>query len=361
MYNQNEKAIIWLSLFDKLSLAKQKALMAIFEEPKQIFSCLLTHKAEIQKVVGEDVYYKMLATDESLLESYIDNLNSAKITCITAISKYYPDKLKYLKDSPLILFAKGDLSLLSGPAVAIVGTRTPTAYGRETTSLYAEKLAKNGFTIVSGLASGVDKFAHEGALKVHGKTIAVLGGGFNNIYPAMNTNLAKTIAEQGLLLSEYRPSVFATKYTFPVRNRIISGLSDAVLITEAGLKSGALHTKNYAKDQGKPVFVPPANINNTRAVGTNNLLKNHEAFLTTTPDDIINHFGIVPAQEVQAPKHIQISLTEKLILDALEDKNQSFDELQAITKLESKNLNSCLTMLQIRGLIKKLPGNEFSL
>ena len=361
MYNLNEKAIIWLSLFEKLSLAKQKALLSLFEEPKQIFTSLLTQKAQIQKVIGEDIYYKMLATDNSLLESYIDNLNSAKITCLTYVSKYYPEKLRFIKDSPTILFAKGDISLLANHAIAIVGTRTPTAYGRETTSLFAEKLAKNGFVIVSGLASGVDKFAHEGALKAGGKTIAVLGGGFNNIYPAMNTNLAKTIAEKGLLLSEYRPSLSATKYTFPVRNRIIAGLSEGVLVTEAGEKSGALYTKDFAKEEGKPVFALPSNINNTRAVGTNKLLKNHEALMATSPDDIINFFGILPQEEVKEEKHIQISLTEKLILDALEDKNQTFDELQAITKLESKNLNSCLTMLQIRGLIKKLPGNEYSL
>ena len=361
MYNLNEKAIIWLSLFEKLSITKQKALFAIFEEPKQIFTSLLTHKAQIQKVVGEDIYYKMLATDSTLLESYIDNLNSAKIICLTYLSKYYPEKLKSFKDSPSILFAKGDVSLLVNPAVAIVGTRTPTAYGRETTTLFSEKLAKNGFVIVSGLASGVDKFAHEGALKVGGKTIAVLGGGFNNIYPAMNTNLAKTIAERGLLISEYRPSLSATKYTFPVRNRIIAGLSDAVLLTEAGEKSGALYTKEFAKDQSKPVFAVPANINNSRAVGTNKLIKNHEAFMAISPEDIINYFGILPQEEVKEEKHIQISVTEKLILDALEDKNQTFDELQSITKLESKNLNSCLTMLQIRGLIKKLPANEYSL
>ena len=361
MYNLNEKAIIWLSLFEKLSNTKQKALLSLFEEPKQIFTSLLTHKAQIQKVVGEDIYYKMLATDSTLLESYIDNLNSAKIICLTYLSKYYPEKLKSFKDSPSILFAKGDVSLLVNPAVAIVGTRTPTAYGRETTTLFSEKLAKNGFVIVSGLASGVDKFAHEGALKVGGKTIAVLGGGFNNIYPAMNTNLAKTIAERGLLISEYRPSLSATKYTFPVRNRIIAGLSDAVLLTEAGEKSGALYTKEFAKDQSKPVFAVPANINNSRAVGTNKLIKNHEAFMAISPEDIINYFGILPQEDVKEEKHIQISVTEKLILDALEDKNQTFDELQSITKLESKNLNSCLTMLQIRGLIKKLPGNEYSL
>ena len=113
MYNLNEKAIIWLSLFEKLSLTKQKALLSLFEEPKQIFTSLLTHKALIQKVVGEDIYYKMLATDSALLESYIDNLNSAKITCLTCVSKYYPEKLRHVKDSPTILFAKGDISLLA--------------------------------------------------------------------------------------------------------------------------------------------------------------------------------------------------------------------------------------------------------
>lgn len=360
MYNENELAVIWLSLFDKLSLAKAKALLALYHQPKEILQNLYTHKEKIVDVVGEDVYYKMLATDNALLKSYIQNLEQKNVVCLTCCSDNYPEKLLMMKDSPILLFAKGDLSLLTRKSVAIVGTRTPTAYGREITTFYAEKLAKSGAVIVSGLASGVDKLAHEGALNVKGKTIAVLGGGFDCIYPAMNTNLAKTIAENGLLLSEYRPNVYATKFTFPVRNRIISALSDAVFLAEAGEKSGALYTKDYALEQGKPVFAVPANINNHRAVGTNKILKLHQAIFSTSPDDIVEHLGL-DAVRVEQQKPAQISLTEQLVISALEDQNQSFEQLQAITKLETKNLNSCLTMLQIRGLIKKLPGNVYSL
>ncbi|MBO5309922.1 MAG: DNA-processing protein DprA [Clostridia bacterium] len=361
MYNENELAVIWLSLFDKLSLAKAKALMALYHQPKEILQNLYTHKNQIIDVIGEDLYYKMLATDDKqLVKSYVENLDKKNIVCLTCCSDNYPEKLLYLKDAPIILFAKGDLSLLTRKSVAIVGTRTPTAYGREIATKYAETLAKAGVVIVSGLASGVDKLAHEGALNMKGKTIAVLGGGFDCIYPAMNTNLAKTIAEKGLLLSEYRPNVFATKFTFPVRNRIIAALSDAVFLAEAGEKSGALYTKDYALEQGKPVFSVPANINNKRAAGTNKILKTHQAIFSTAPDDIIENLGL-EAAPIETPTNAQISVTEQLVITALEDQNQSFEDLQAITKLETKNLNSCLTMLQIRGLIKKLPGNVYSL
>ena len=360
MYNENELAVIWLSLFDKLSLAKAKALMALYHQPKEILQNLYTHKEKIIDTVGEDIYYKMLATDSALLKSYVENLNQKNIVCLTCCSDNYPEKLHYLKDAPIMLFAKGDLSLLTRKSVAIVGTRTPTAYGREVATKYAETLAKAGAVIVSGLASGVDKCAHEAALAVKGKTIAVLGGGFDCIYPAMNTNLAKTIAEKGLLLSEYRPNVFATKYTFPVRNRIIAALSEAVFVAEAGEKSGALYTKDYALEQGKPVFAVPANINNKRAAGTNKILQTHQAIFSTAPDDILDTLGLEFAP-LETKKPAQISLTEQLVLTALEDQNQSFEQLQMITKLETKNLNSCLTMLQIRGLIKKLPGNVYSL
>ena len=360
MYNENELAVIWLSLFDKLSLAKAKALMALYHQPKEILQNLYTHKEKIIDTVGEDIYYKMLATDSALLKNYVENLNQKNIVCLTCCSDNYPEKLHYLKDAPIMLFAKGDLSLLTRKSVAIVGTRMPTAYGREVATKYAETLAKAGAVIVSGLASGVDKCAHEAALAVKGKTIAVLGGGFDCIYPAMNTNLAKTIAEKGLLLSEYRPNVFATKYTFPVRNRIIAALSEAVFVAEAGEKSGALYTKDYALEQGKPVFAVPANINNKRAAGTNKILQTHQAIFSTAPDDILDTLGLESAP-VETQKSAQISLTEQLVMTALEDQNQSFEQLQMITKLETKNLNSCLTMLQIRGLIKKLPGNVYSL
>lgn len=359
MYSSNEKSIIWLTLFEQLTPAKISKLITLYDEPKYLIDNLIKDKQNIVKIVGEDLYHKMITTDAKLLGNYIENLTAKNIKCVTIYSENYPEKLQQISEKPVILFCKGDLSLLKEKAVSIVGTRNPTAYGRTVTEEFAKALAKKGLVIISGLASGVDKIAHETALDVGGKTIAVLGGGFDQIYPAMNTNLAQKIAENGLLISEYRPNVSATKYTFPYRNRIISALSDGVLITEAGEKSGSLHTKNYAIEQGKELFVVPANINNIRAIGSNRVLKSLQGALVTEPDDILLRLGL-SIGEVKQIKTIQTNLTEQQILDALQDSNQTFENLQEITKLETKMLNSCLTMLQIRGLIKKLAGNEYS-
>lgn len=362
MYNENEKAIIWLTLFEKLSLPKAKVLLSLYYEPKEILQNLEKDEVAITKIVGKEIYAKMLESDEKLLNSYIENLTKQGIVCLTIASPNFPAKFMGIKESPIMIFAKGNLDLLNQKSVAIVGTRNPSAYGREVAEKYATALAKSGLVVVSGLASGVDKIAHENTLKANGKTIAVLGGGFDCIFPAMNTNLAKDVANQGLLISEYRPNLFATKYTFPFRNRLISALSEAVFVAEAGEKSGALYTSSYALQQGKVVFCVPSNINNVRAVGTNLLLKNHEAILTLSPSDILAHCGVSDGAEKTTKKELppQTNMTENIILEALQDKTQSFDELQILTKLEPKNLNSCLTLMQIRGLIKKLPGNEFS-
>lgn len=361
MYSLNEKAIIWLSLFDKITLHKAKQLLALYHEPKELFENLAIDKTKIIKIVGEDTYYKMLSTDNALLDNYIQNLLKNEIHCLTIASNAFPQKLMEIPEAPIMLFAKGDLSLLNQQAVGIVGTRTPTAYGRELSATFSEALANSGLVIVSGLASGVDKFAHEAALKCGGKTIAVLGGGFNCIYPAINTNLAEEIAQKGLLLSEYRPNVNATKYTFPFRNRIISALSDGVFVAEAGAKSGALYTKDYALNQGKYVFAAPSNITNKRAEGSNKILKNKEALMVLCPEDIMEKLGVREVKTPQKQTSVQLGVEESAIFSALEDKPQTFDELQNLTKLSPKTLSSCLTLMQIRGLIKKLPANVYSL
>lgn len=362
-YSEDEKAIIFLSLFDKLSYKKQRELLALYTYPAELLRRLYVDEESIKKIVGEKVYEDMTDKCGAFLNSYIKNLNDMNVRCITIASEIYPSKLKYIFEPPIILFAKGNLELLNSKSVAIVGTRNPSAYGREITAEFSESIAKRGICVISGLAAGVDKISHENALKVQGKTIAVLGGGFNKIYPAMNTNLANEIFEKGLILSEYSPSREPTRYTFPYRNRIISGLADCVLITEAGEKSGALYTKQYAQDEGKTIFAIPSNITNIRAVGTNKLIKTREAKCAISPDDILSEFCLSVEENKNTIKSVnqQISIVDKQILDALEDKNQTFDELSVITGLDAKSLNSNLTMLQIRGLIKKLPGNEFSL
>jgi len=335
MYSQDEKALIWLTLFNNLSLNKAKKLLNLFIKPSLILENIELKNPEIAKIVGDELYNQMLDSDKNILDSYINNLNQKNITCITIKSESYPNKLKNLDENPLLLFCKGDISLLKTKSVAIVGTRLPTAYGRFVTEKFSKTLVEHNLTIISGLASGVDKIAHEQALKSVGKTIAVLGGGFDNMYPSMNTNLANEIAEKGLLISEYRPNVFPTSYTFPFRNRIIAGLSDGVLITEAGEKSGALHTKNYALEYGRELFVTPGNINNLKCIGTNRIIKSMQGACVTEPEDILIKLGI-NAEIKKKVVTVQTNMTEKLILTELEDGEKSLENLQEITKLETK-------------------------
>lgn len=362
MYSQNEKSLIWLTMFNELSLLKMKKLINLFPSPASLYENFHTCKSKIVDIVGEETFSKMLSMRGNVLLSYITNLNNNKIICLTAESENYPEKLIHLEEKPLVLFCKGDISLLKTKSIAIVGTRLPSSYGRIVTENFAKSLAKSGLTIISGLAAGIDKISHEQAMANGGKTIAVLGGGFDNIYPAMNKNLADEIAEKALLITEYRPSVSPTQYSFPFRNRIIAALSDGVLITEAGEKSGALHTKNYALEYGKEIFVIPGNINNAKSKGTNRIIKSMQGTCVTSPEDILLKLNIdiqkIPVQNII---QIQTTMTEKLILSALEDGEKSLENLHEITKLETKTLNSCLTILQIHGLIRKLPGNMYSL
>lgn len=361
MYTQDEKALIWLTMFN-VSLNKANKILNILSELGYKINNINSRKNEIIKIVGTSIYSEMIGVNEAILNSYINNLDSKNIKCVTVLNSNYPSKLKEIDEKPLVLFCKGDLSLFNTKSIAIVGTRFPSAYGRYITEIFAKELAQNNLTIISGLASGVDKISHEQALSNNGKTIAVLGGGFDKIYPAINTNLAEEITQKGLLISEYRPSIRPTSYTFPFRNRIIAALSDGVLITEAPEKSGALHTKNYALEYGKEIFVVPGNINNIKGKGTNKILKSMQGACVTETEDILFKMGITPNKiSTKRVESVQTNINEKIILTALEDVEQSLENLHDITKLEIKTLNSCLTMLQIRGLIRKLPGNIYSI
>ena len=360
MYNKNERALIFLSSFDFLTWKKEKELLDLFEEPAEIFDKLITLKDEVVQIVGEYNYKKIIVLmDDVYIESYLRALVQNGIECVTIYSENYPEKLKEIIEPPFVLFAKGNLELLNTKGVSIVGTRKPTAYGRSVTKEIATNLAKNNITIVSGMALGVDTIAHESALEVNGNTIAVLGAGFNYIYPTQNFELSNKIIEKGLLLTEYKPSVEVRPYNFPVRNRIIAGLSDVVVITEAGEKSGSLHTKEYALDCGRDVYAVPGNIYGVQSKGTNNLIKSGQAICLTSVNDILQDLDLKLVQNKK--KDIQLDMSETAIINLLEDGEKHFDEISLKCKIDAKNLNSYLTRLQIRGIIKKLGGNYYSL
>lgn len=360
--NKAEKTYLWLTSFVFLHYDRVKKLVELFGKVEDIFDKLESKAEQVKEIVGgEQNYNKMLfARDENFLQSYINNLKSMDIEVVTQASPNYPKRLLEVDCPPYILFCKGNLKLLeSKNGLAVVGTRRPTFYGRDITEKFCKILCKD-FLLISGMADGIDSITHRTALENNQATIAVLGGGFNHIYPAANLELSKKIIENGLLISEYPPNHNAKNYDFVKRNRIIAGLGRCVLIPEAGKTSGALHTKNYALDAGRDVFAIPGNVNSPMSEGTNNMIKTQHVACVTEPQDILNYYQI-EQNPIKMPAAPQLSLDQMLIRGMLEDGETDFETLQEKTNLDTKTLNSCLTSMQISGIIKKLPGNKFSL
>ena len=213
--------------------------------------------------------------DSDFFEKIFEYSQSNGIKTINILNKNYPERLKNIYDYPILLFAKGNLDILnSEKIIAIVGTRNCSLYGNKITKEFSYSLAKRGAIIVSGIAKGIDTQAHIGALEASGKTIAVLGSGINYVYPKENEKLYRSIIEKsGLVISEYPLYTKPIPNYFPWRNRIISGLSDKVLVTEASKKSGSIITANFALEQGREVYAIPGNINSIVSKGTNDLIK----------------------------------------------------------------------------------------
>ncbi|HEU4913977.1 MAG TPA: DNA-processing protein DprA [Candidatus Saccharimonadales bacterium] len=266
-----------------------------------------------------------------------------------------PDRLKQIPDPPKQLYIRGRSlpGLLSHPCVTVVGSRKVTPYGQEVTQRLVSSLARAGVVIISGLALGVDAIAHRAALEAGGLTIAVLPSSLDTIHPAANYQLAQRIAGQGALVSEYAPGARVQKWNFVQRNRIASGLCDALLITEAGEKSGTLHTTSFALEQGRDVLAVPGNITSPTSVGTNNLIK-HGATPVTTADDIL--FAIGVSQTAAATTPIGNNAEEQLIIDLLKEGQAGLDQLRARTRLAASILSRTLTMLEIDGKIQGHAG-----
>lgn len=355
MLSDKDRLLVFLSAFE-LSVKKQESILDSLED----FSVdSMLKNSNVLSILTTEEYHKLVSSyDKRVLDSSIDNMQRNGIKIVTIFSDEYPEKLRDLPDRPLILYAKGDLSLANQKSVAVVGTRMPSNYGRIVTEKFSEKLAQSGLVVVSGLCYGVDEIAHKKTLAVGGKTIAVVGSGFNNIYPATNTTLSMEIAEKGLLLSEYPPSFKPKRYTFPRRNRIVAGLSDGVLIVEAGIKSGTIHTKEYALEYGRDIFAVPGNITSNKSELTNQLIKSGQAECVLSADEIVDFYGMKKAEK---QKVLTLSFDEKAVVDALSDGEKDFDYLSRKTKIPVNILNSCLTTLEIRGLIRKLPAQCYAL
>ena len=281
-----------------------------------------------------------------------------KIELIKNSDKEFPQELLSIKDPPKELYIIGNKKLLNKKSIAIVGTRNCTKYGAECAKKIAKNISKKEICIISGMALGIDTFAHSEAIKQNGNTIAVLGGGFDYIYPEENIELFNKIIENnGLVISEYPPKTKAILSKFPYRNRIISGLSMGVLVVEATLgRSGSLVTARYAKEQNKKIFSVPGNINLKTSKGTNWLIK-EGAKLVTCAEDILTEFNIktesIEETEVQIePEYIEL-------YNQITYMPVNINIIAKKCKTNISKISQQLLMMELKGYIKSIPGNEY--
>lgn len=276
----------------------------------------------------------------------------------------YPDTLRNIAYPPKQLYVVGDVTLLKEKCMSIIGSRVCTPKGAEIAEGFAKKLSKRKICIVSGMAKGIDTSAHIGALKAGGRTIAVLGGGFNHIFPKENKNLfLEIIKNGGAVVSEYAENVATSSQGFIQRNRIVSGLSMGVLVVEAKTRSGTSITADFARRQGKKVFCIAHGIEEKEGIGTNRLIKNG-AKLVTCVDDILKELKINSEKNVDNKQEKTIEIVNipkeyEEVYKSITKEPISIDEICKKTKLEISEVNYKLTMLELEGYIEKLPGNFF--
>lgn len=285
MKNDELKYWVWFSRLSQLSNLKKQYLIEKWKYPNIIWFVTEKELGKMKFLNQNDISEILNVEKRKNLEKIVDYIIKNNINLITIYNEAYPDKLKNIYDKPLCLYAKGNIKLLKSNSIAIVGARNCSNYGKNITLELAYKLAKNNICIISGLAKGIDKYAHIGALMSYGNTIAVLGNSLDYIYPLENKEIAEKIIEKGgLIISEYAIGTKPQKMNFPERNRIISGLSDGVVVVEAQEKSGALITADFALEQGKEVFAIPGNINSSYSNGTNNLISEGANIVTSYKD-----------------------------------------------------------------------------
>lgn len=361
MYNNDERALIWLNNFN-ISAKKKYLIYNLFQEPSEIVKEFKNCKDEILEIIDIATYNKMaLLLDDSFTDKLINDLMIKGVGALTLISDNYPKKLEdYLDDPPIVLYYKGNIELLDKLAIAIVGARKVTRYGKDVTEKFARELSLNGFCIISGLARGVDTVAHTECLLNEGDTIAVLGSGLDVIYPKENKDLFKEIESKGLILSEYPLGTEPFSYNFPQRNRIISGLSDGVLVTEAGQKSGSIITANLALDMGKELYAVPGSIFSEQSQGTNDLIKaSNNVMMTTCVNDILTNYNI--KQRDVAKSAIQLDFIEQSIVNELAGGKLHIEEIISKTNIEIGTLFTILQSLIAAKIIRKVPGNFYEL
>lgn len=293
------------------------------------------------------------------LDTLLEKIAAQGISILTWNDDAYPQRLKDIEHPPPVLFIRGEFLPEDHFAVAIVGTRRVTAYGRQVTEDLSVFLAANGVTVISGLARGVDAIAHAAALKAGGRTLAVMGCGVDRIYPPENRDLAGQIMARGAIISDYPVGTAPESSNFPPRNRIISGLSLAVIVIEAGETSGALITAEFAAEQGREVFAVPGSILAPQSKGTNKLIQMGAQPLLS-PNDLLQALDLTRVGEQKAARRIlPVDKIEAQVLNALGGEPLHVDDLRNLTGLPVEKVSAALVMMELKGMVRQVGGMQY--
>lgn len=356
------EALLGLFSIPTIGPARMRKLISVLGSPEAVLKAGTRQLTGIEGIDTKTAAKIKAGPDLEFVDKQITQMDSLKVGVLTYWDNVYPDRLKRIYDPPAFLFYKGNLNLLNDKMFAVVGTRVATAYGRFISEKLASDLSQNGLTIISGFARGVDTIAHKAALKHNNATVAVLGNGLDQIYPAENKKLFNQMVEEGLFLTEYPLGTKPDAGNFPKRNRIISGMSCGVLITEAGQKSGALLTAMYALDQNREVFAVPGPVNSGKSMGTNGLIKGGAKLVENVADiieELKGQITFTTSDSGPKPDTTKLSGIYKKTYEILDLEPLHIDQIAIKIQSNPSETLSALLTLELRGYIRQLAGKMF--
>jgi len=355
---------VLLSLVPGVGPRIRQKLLAHFGSAEAVLAAAQSELREVPGIGAKISQAISTARREVDLEAELARCREHAIGLLTESEEGYPPRLKEIPDPPGVLFVRGSIVPADGLAVAIVGTRHATHYGLAQAERLASGLSRAGYTIVSGLARGIDAAAHRGALKAGGRTLAVLGSGVLNVYPPEHKELAAEICLHGAVLSENPPLSPPLAGAFPQRNRIITGLSLGVIVVEAADRSGALISATHAHEQGREVFAVPGRVDSRMSRGCHKLIRDG-AKLVESVDDVLEELGPLATptkrddgSEVRHPAELQLNEPEQAVLAAVTDEPTSIDDLVVASGLAVQNVLATVSVLEMKRLIKRVSGNR---
>ncbi len=357
--------IIALTKINGIGAVVAKQLIGYCGGPREVFHTSTRDLARIPQVGEHKARLIMDADPEALAEEELKFVEKKNIKPYFYLEEGYPRRLKHYDDAPILLYYHGNTNLNHHRTVGIVGTRTPTEYGRLMCENIVEGLKNYGVVIVSGMAYGIDSTAHRKAVELNIPTIGILGHGLDRLYPATNRDLAKKMMENGGLLTEFPSGTNPDRENFPMRNRIIAAISDNVIVVESKAKGGSIITAEFANQYNKDVFAVPGKINDEKSTGCNRLIKSHKAALIESAEDIayiMRWEEQSPQDELQGSLFPDLTTTEQEIVDLLREmKEATIDTLHYRLSMPVSELSSILLSMEFKGVVSSLPGKRYVL